>query len=316
MKCEDEPDAEINVNMDDILEEPPASVKLQEAAGNDWIEHKGQKFHKASLLRIMFCSNFMRKSKERLQQVRAYTADFANTSDEASEEALLGVSLFVLGDPFTILIRTGQHVALAILQVTGIDHKSHKVASVSSAELELESVNFKISGQVLHLITSSTSSTVATAIFNSLPDCLTIDSSPPNLLVVMPTVLINRNAANLPLLMVENDLVGAELHDASALILSTNGSSSITIPAASPTLLWTGVYIKFNAIKAKKDKGKKTATSASENVSQNALVLMSPSYMVEPISGILVGAQELLPADARDLRLHGLTETWRFDVRY
>ncbi|KIM81610.1 hypothetical protein PILCRDRAFT_8651 [Piloderma croceum F 1598] len=48
----DEPDAEVDVNMDDILDKPPASAELQDGAGDDWIEDDGQKFHKASLLCI------------------------------------------------------------------------------------------------------------------------------------------------------------------------------------------------------------------------------------------------------------------------
>ena len=38
--------------------------------------------------------------------------------------------------------------------------------------------------------------------------------------------------------------------------------------------------------------------------------------MVEPVSGILVGAQDLSPIDADKLGLQGLTETWKFDVAY
>jgi hypothetical protein len=121
---EDKPDTEININVDDILDEPPASIELEDATGDDWIEQDGQKFHKASLLRIIFCLDFMRKSKERLQRVRAYMVDFTKRSDEESDEALLGVSLFILGDLFATLVRTGQQVALAILQATGKSHLS------------------------------------------------------------------------------------------------------------------------------------------------------------------------------------------------
>ena len=121
---EDELEGDIDVEMDDILDEPPAPAELQAAVGEDWIEFEGNKFHKASLLRVIFCSDFVRKSKERLERVRAYTIDFQKKTTEESDEALLGVSLFILGDLFTTLIRTGQTVALAVLQATGIDHRS------------------------------------------------------------------------------------------------------------------------------------------------------------------------------------------------
>jgi hypothetical protein len=43
---EDEVDVDVDVNMDDILDEPPASLELEAQAGSDWIEHDGHKFHK------------------------------------------------------------------------------------------------------------------------------------------------------------------------------------------------------------------------------------------------------------------------------
>jgi hypothetical protein len=55
---EDELDDEVDVSMDDILDEPPASAELHNTAGDDWLEHEGHKYHKASLLRIIFCSDF------------------------------------------------------------------------------------------------------------------------------------------------------------------------------------------------------------------------------------------------------------------
>jgi hypothetical protein len=166
---EDGLDTEIDVNMDDILDEPT----LLDRAGEDWIEEDGRKFHKASLLRVMFCSDFMRKSKERLQRVRAYTVDFKKPSDEESDQTLLDVPLFVLGDLFATLIRTGHHVALAILQATGIDNNGRKVESVRSAELALEAMDIKISGQVLHLIAPSPSLTVAPASSGTASEQLT-----------------------------------------------------------------------------------------------------------------------------------------------
>jgi hypothetical protein len=73
---EDEIDHEMDVNINDILDEPPAPAELQHIAGDNWLEHEGNKYHKASLLRIIFCSDFVRKSKERLERVRVYTTEF------------------------------------------------------------------------------------------------------------------------------------------------------------------------------------------------------------------------------------------------
>jgi len=317
---EDEPDAEININVDDILDEPPASTELEDATGDDWIEHDGQRFHKASLLRIMFRSDFMQKSKERLQQVRTYTVDFTKRSDEESDEALLGVSLFVFGDLFATLVRTGQHVALAILLATGIDHKSCKVASVSTAELALEAADIKISGQVLHLIMPSLS---------SMPNTAGPDPTLEPYANLFPTPPISSFSEPLPLTLPPDapydtisliSKTNGDLHarplDSSTSTLETKGQSSMTIPASTPTFVWIGDYIKFKPLKPPPKRKGKTVPTASENISRNALVLTSSSCMVEPVSGILVGAQDLSPIDADKLGLQGLTETWKFDVAY
>jgi len=287
---EDEIDDEMDINMDDILDEPPASVELQHASGDDWLEYGGHKYHKASLLRIIFCSDFTRKSKERLERVRAYTTDFQKKSTEESDEALLSVSLFVLGDLFTTLVRTGQNIALAVLQATGIEHKSRKVTAVSAAELSLEAAGIKVSGQVLHLVAHSSSQPGTSSdepVANPLPPVITSrDFSSPRL----------------------------ALSDPSAPTAPIAEQSSVTGPGYSHSFFWIGDYIKFNALKAKQDKGKKSATSASEKISRNALILTAPSYVIEPISGLLVGAKDLSAPNGRNISLRGLSETWQFDA--
>jgi hypothetical protein len=87
-------------------------------------------------------------------------------------------------------------------------------------------------------------------------------------------------------------------------------------PEPSPTFIWIGDYIKFNVLKAKKDKAKKTAASGSDAISHNSLIPSSASYMIEPLSGSLVGAYNLSVADSHNLSLNGLAETWQFDAGY
>lgn len=89
---ENELEADIEVTIDDILNEPPAPPELEAQAGSDWIQHEGHKFHKSSLLRVIFCSYFVAKSKVRLERVRAYSTDFQMSSAEQSDDTLLGVS--------------------------------------------------------------------------------------------------------------------------------------------------------------------------------------------------------------------------------
>ena len=49
-------------------------------------------------------------------------------------------------------------------------------------------------------------------------------------------------------------------------------------------------------------------------MSRNALVLTTPSYLIEPVSGLLVGTTTLSDSDANVLSEHGLAETWYFDA--
>jgi hypothetical protein len=228
--------------------------------------------------------------------VRAYTIDFPKKSTEESDKALLGVSLFILGDLFTTLIRTGQTVALAVLQATGIDHKSQKVLSVSAAELSLETADIKISGQVLHLATPLSPIKVPSpGDLSDAPVDQPMSSS--TLCGPSPAEITNSSSFSQP---------GPPPLTVSASIVSEQ-----PIPSC---IFWIGDYIKFNALKAKKDKGKKTATSASKNVSRNVLVLTTPSYMIEPVSGQLVGASSPSAADGDAIGQRGLAETWYFDT--
>ena len=57
-----------------------------------------------------------------------------------------------------------------------------------------------------------------------------------------------------------------------------------------------------------------TTTSASEKISQGTLNLTMPGYMVEPLSGQLIGGNDLSAINAQRLNLHGLTKTWQFSV--
>ena len=59
---------------------------------------------------------------------------------------------------------------------------------------------------------------------------------------------------------------------------------------------------------------KKSATSTSEKISRNALILTAPSYVIKPISGLLVGAKDLSAPNGRNISLRGLSETWQFDA--
>jgi len=143
---QDAPEDDLDIGLADILDELPAPPEFMVQAGDDWLEHEGQKYHKASLLHIMFCSGFMRKSKECLERVQDYTAVSIKPSVNQDNKSLLNIAVFMVGDLFTSLVQTGKTILLAVLQSTCIDHNSHKVSAISTAELEVEKSNTTLSG--------------------------------------------------------------------------------------------------------------------------------------------------------------------------
>jgi len=181
----------------------------------------------------------------------------------------------MVGDLFASLIRTGQTVSLAVLQSTGIDHNSRKVSAVGAAELEVDTSNIKLTGQVLHLTAHL-----------PLSKDVTSDIDP----TYFPSEFIPSSTA----------LSDTEVLEASAI----NSKES---------LIWNGDYVKFNALKAKK--GLTLAPSRSTNaVSRNALVFSIPGTFTNPVTGTLIGTAEISDMNNQALASHGLHETWEFDL--
>ena len=220
----------------------------------------------------------MRKSKERLERVRAFTGESVKVSTSQDDDALFGIPLFILGDLYTTLVRVGQTVSLAVLQSTGIENNGRRVSAVSSAELGLEKSNIKLSGQILHLTEHTTSIQSG-------------ESSDP---------IVDESTCNVPSLQLVDTDVNASL----ALVNTRNGS-----------VIWTGDYVKFNPVKAKKDKGNLSASQPSSNtVSRNALLFSVRSHVTERVSGTLVGTAALSEIESGGITSHGLNGTWEFDL--
>jgi hypothetical protein len=277
---QDAPEDDLNIGLADILDEPPAPPELMAQAGDDWLEREGQKYYKASLLRIMFCSGFMRKSKERLEHVRDYTAASIKPSVNQDNESLLNIAVFMVGDLFTSLVRTGKTVSLAVLQSTGIDHNSRKVSAISAAELEVEKLNIILSGQVLHLALHS----------------------------INPPL-----SGNLPH-EIDSTSLGSESIPSSLDISGTN-VPEVSAICGNESLIWNGDYVKFNALKAKKDKGLQSASTGSTNVvSRNTLQFAIPSTFTHPVARTLIRTADLTDMNNQALTSHGLHETWEFDL--
>ena len=149
-----------------------------------------------------------------------------------------GSALFVLGDLFTALIRTGKTVALAVFQATGITHKNRKLSSVSAAELALESADISISGQVLHLVMPSLP-----------PHNIVMSGDLPKLLKQAPSSA--NSSIDKSRLMGHNTSISVD----NLLVTTTSSvnpsSDDQSLHNNSPTLFWIGNYTKFNPLRAR-----------------------------------------------------------------
>ena len=197
----------------------------------------------------------MRKSKEHLEHVRTFTGESLKVSINQDNDMLFGIPLFILGDLYTTLVCVAQTVSLVVLQSTGIENNDRKIS-----ELELEKSSVKLSGQILHLMEHTLDATLTPFGESSSP---TTDKSKHN---------------NSSLL----------LADTSAADMKVN-MGPVTVNMSNRSVIWTGDYIKFNLIKAKKDKGNLSASQpSSSTVSHNALLFSVPSQVTERISGTLI----------------------------
>lgn len=246
-ECDDEEEGEENVlgisGIADLLDEPPAPQDLVQQAGEVFIEEGGFKIFIQTAIKEYFGKNFLKKSPDRCFRVKGFSTRFLQPTSE-QDASLLGVPLFMVGDLFTTLIRTGETVALAVVQCATINQGPVKVLSVSVDELALKASNIKLSGQVYALAP------------RSVPDG-SFDSE----------------------------------------------------------LIWTGKFIKFHALNAKKDKATGTTIpSAADTASRNALSVSIPSWMTLPLAGTPLGADTLSDLDLLHIDEQGLTETWGFKV--
>jgi len=172
------------------------------------------------------------------------------------------------------------------LQSPGIEKNGRKISAISSAELELEKSSIKLSGQILHPTEHTPDATLT-------PSGESSDST---------TDQSKHNDSSL--LSVDTGATDTEVNIGPVIVNASNGS-----------VIWTGDYIKFNQIKAKKDKGNLSASQpSSSTVSRNALLFSVPSHVTEQVSGTLIGTAALSEIESEGITSHGLNGTWEFDL--
>ena len=96
-------------------------------------------------------------------------------------------------------------------------------------------------------------------------------------------------------------------------IFSSAPESSLTNPSL--TMTWTGNYLKFYAVNAKKDKDTGgVLPSTNDVVTRSALLITIPSTLTRRLSGENVPINQLSDTEALCITTNGLTETWSFKL--
>ncbi|KIK78311.1 hypothetical protein PAXRUDRAFT_164306, partial [Paxillus rubicundulus Ve08.2h10] len=140
------------ITLEDLIPEPGESD--EDDASQNWLDFKGKKIHKASVIRCLFSSELAKKSWEHLLRVRGYTRNFSpktslNCNDLTGEQ-------FLVGDLAALLICSDKTIALAILQVTSIEQDKQCVSGVAEDSLRLSTVKTFVSGQILQMMPTAT----------------------------------------------------------------------------------------------------------------------------------------------------------------
>ncbi|THH06902.1 hypothetical protein EW146_g9475, partial [Bondarzewia mesenterica] len=102
------------------------------APNSDWILDGAKHHHKTTAIHIVFSSESLQKSTDRLRRVRSYTKCIKAPYDLDSQE-ITGPDSFHLGDIVGTLVRSADGlISLAILQVSALEQKGKRVSWVSA----------------------------------------------------------------------------------------------------------------------------------------------------------------------------------------
>ncbi|KAJ7737778.1 hypothetical protein DFH07DRAFT_752914 [Mycena maculata] len=167
-------DGPVAIELEDLLPEP--GEELEAPRGHtDWLQFQGKSVHKASAIRIMFQFQWAsglavqihsgKKSNDRLVcvqdlAVRSYTQfNFPATLDRNN---LGSDSSFCFGKLAVVLLRVSTRITIGILSVTAIELKGRRVGQVDVSDLPFTDRGIKITGQLLALRETPTSTWIWT----------------------------------------------------------------------------------------------------------------------------------------------------------
>jgi hypothetical protein len=146
------------LELEDLLPEPNevgevADLDVTRQKPEHWLDFGGKMVHKSSAVRFLLYNAEGRKSYNRderaagVKNIRTYSREPVGPS-LADNESLIG-DFFLIRQLVATFIRVEKTVALAIVQVTGIQNKTESVDSIEISALSSHDVTFR--GQVLVL---------------------------------------------------------------------------------------------------------------------------------------------------------------------
>ncbi|KAG1762790.1 hypothetical protein EDD22DRAFT_952849 [Suillus occidentalis] len=153
-------DADVPSTQSHQVQPDPSAPPLPGGPGvrpEDYLLFKNRWIHKQTICRLVINKDFISKSCNRLERVRAgYTK--VNKRIDMSAGRITDGNLFLVGDIFLTLIRSGRTVSLGILRSTSLVLNNISRSSVNVTIMKAARTTAKITGQLLTIVAANHSS--------------------------------------------------------------------------------------------------------------------------------------------------------------
>lgn len=127
---------------------------------DDYLLYGGRWIHKQTVCRLVINKDFVSKSLNRLERVReGYTK--VNKRIDMSAGRITDQNLFLVGDIFLTILRSGHNLSIGVLRSTSATLNGISRASINVAIMKSLRSTAKITGQLLSIIPTDTSSDAA-----------------------------------------------------------------------------------------------------------------------------------------------------------
>ncbi|KAG1842416.1 hypothetical protein F4604DRAFT_1938847 [Suillus subluteus] len=123
---------------------------------DDYLMYSGRWIHKQTVCRLVINKDFVSKSLNRLERVReGYTK--VNKQIDMSAGRITDQNLFLVGDIFLTILRSGRTLSIGVLRSTSATLNSISHASINTTIMKALRSTAKITGQLLTLIPTDAS---------------------------------------------------------------------------------------------------------------------------------------------------------------